>query len=126
MSEALRFLLDAGLPRSAVEHLRRDGLDVVHVGDRGMANAADADVLALAVNEGRVVVTLDADFHALLALSGEARPSVIRLRVEGLRGAALAALLRAVVGACADDLVAGAVVTADSTRVRLRRLPLSR
>jgi predicted nuclease of predicted toxin-antitoxin system len=46
----------------------------------------DADILAYGRQELRVVVTLDADFHTLLALSGARSPSVVRIRIEGLRG----------------------------------------
>jgi len=39
------------------------------VGDRGLATATDSKILDVGRQEGMVVVTLDADFHALLALS---------------------------------------------------------
>lgn len=120
----LKVLLDAGLPRSAAAHLRNDGIDAVHVGEIGMASAEDADILALGLAQGRVVVTLDADFHALLARSGASQPSVIRIRAEGLRGQETASLIRTILAACSADLAAGAVVTADTARIRLRRLPL--
>ena len=74
----------------------------------------------------RVVITLDADFHALLAHSGALSPSVLRLRVEGLGGREIASLIRTILGACSADLASGAVATADTTRLRLRRLPLIR
>jgi len=65
----VKLLLDQGMPRAAVDALARLGFDAVHTGAIGMAKAPDQDVLARARQEGETVVTLDADFHALLALS---------------------------------------------------------
>lgn len=79
----MRYLLDQGLARSAVVHLRQAGIESVHVGDLGMAAASDAMILEEGLNRNAVVVTLDADFHRLLALSNATTPSVIRIRMEG-------------------------------------------
>ena len=65
----MRLLLDQGLPRSAAKFLREAGIDTVHVGEVGCADADDAAILQKAQGEKRTVVTLDADFHTLLALS---------------------------------------------------------
>ena len=81
----IRLLLDEGLPRSAATLLSENGLDAVHVGELGMAGAADEAILEYARTSGSVIVTLDADFHSLLALSGASEPSVIRLRVQRLK-----------------------------------------
>lgn len=89
----MRLRLDEGLPRSTVLHLNDTGIEAVHVGDRGLATATDSRILECGRQEGMVVVTLDADFHALLALTGVSKPSVIRIRIEGLRGEDLARLL---------------------------------
>jgi predicted nuclease of predicted toxin-antitoxin system len=69
---------------------------------------------------------LDADFHALLALSKAASPSVIRVRIEGLSAKALAELLSSVIVICREDLISGAMVSVTETGVRVRRLPLVR
>ncbi len=69
--------------------MRETGIDALHVGDIGMARAVDTEIIAAAKREDRVVVTLDADFHTLLALSAASKPSVIRIRIEGLKGAEL-------------------------------------
>ena len=79
-----RFLLDQGLPPRAAVLLREAGWDAIHVRELGMAAASDADVLKLASLEACVCVTLDTDFHALLARHGSKNPSVILIRREGL------------------------------------------
>jgi predicted nuclease of predicted toxin-antitoxin system len=73
-----------------------------------------------------MIVTLDADFHALLATRNARAPSVLRLRLERLRGAQAAQLIERVVSVCAADLLGGAMVTVDEHRVRVRTLPLVR
>ncbi len=122
----MKLVLDQGLPRGAVEELRKHGFDALHVGDLGMATASDDEIVEYAQREDAIIVTLDADFHALLARSNAASPSVVRLRTEGLRGAELAALLVRVIPLCDADLRTGAMVTVDDRSVRVRALPLVR
>ncbi len=120
----MKLLLDQGLPRSTAVLLRQAGLDALHVGEIGYATAEDEAILERGREEDRIIVTLDADFHTLLALSEASTPSVIRLRIEGLRGEAAAALLQAIITQFDEDLEQGAAVTVQEGRVRVRRLPL--
>ena len=56
----------------------------MHVGEMGMSKASDEEILAFSLGRNAVVVTLDADFHAILAVSGAQGPCVIRMRLQGL------------------------------------------
>jgi predicted nuclease of predicted toxin-antitoxin system len=122
----MKLLLDQGLPRSTVLHLSNAAIEAVHDGEAGFATASDAKILDFANQNGSIVVILDADFHALLALSGATGPSAIRIRIEGLRGEELAGLLVTVLKVCKDDLNKGAMVSVIESRFRIRRLPLLR
>ncbi|MBM4128107.1 MAG: hypothetical protein FJ247_12285 [Nitrospira sp.] len=120
----MKFLLDQGLPRSTVQHLRTLGLEAEHVGGLGLATATDEAILAEGIARGAIVVTLDADFHAILARSGAVQPSVIRIRMQGLKGEDVGRVINQVVQAIETDLLAGAAVTVTERRLALRRLPL--
>lgn len=122
----MKLLLDQGLPRSTVHHLVGMGIVAEHVGDLGMARASDTHILDLARERQAVVVTLDADFHALLATSRATSPSVVRIRIEGLKGEETAALLGQVLAVAGTELEAGAVVSVTARRIRVRRLPIGR
>lgn len=89
-----------------------------------MASASDPSILELAAKESRVVVTLDSDFHALLAVSGAGNPSVIRIREEGLKGEALAQIISALALQHETALLSGCVMSYQDGKIRHRSLPL--
>ena len=120
----IRVLLDQGLPRSAVRHLHNHGIEACHVADIGLSRASDAEITEQARNLGQLIVTLDADFHRLLSISGASFPSVIRIRREGLRGPDVATLVHQVLDHVGEQLRNGAMVTVTDRNVRLHRLPL--
>jgi uncharacterized protein with PIN domain len=62
LAEAVRFYLDEHVPRAVAQGLRRRGIDVLTVQEAGMAGADDERHLTFALQEGRVIVTQDADF----------------------------------------------------------------
>ena len=120
-----RLLLDQGLPRSTAKLLSAAGWDVAHVGDIGLSRADDLQILERAREQGRTCVTLDADFHALLATREAKSPSVVRIRREGLNGRAISDLLLKVWPDIEPAVNEGALVTITERSVRVRALPIA-
>jgi predicted nuclease of predicted toxin-antitoxin system len=118
----MKLLLDQGLPLSTAQLLRDTGIDTIHVAEIGLSTAEDTEIVQKAVEEDRVVATLDADFHTILALNEAIVPSVIR--IERLRAQALTQLLLRVINECEEELQQGAAVSVEPNRIRIRRLPL--
>ena len=122
----MKLLLDQGLPRATVRHLASIGIPAEHVGELGMASASDAEILDFARHKQSIVVTLDADFHQLLAIRQDKAPSIVRIRVSGLKADRLAAILQNVLAVSGTELAAGAAASVTRGRVRVRMLPLRR
>ena len=120
----MRFASRSGPPAFRCSPFCHADTEALHAGDVGLSTASDSKILDFARQEGFIVVTLDADFHALLALSGASAPSVVRIRIEGLRAERLAMLLIGVLEMCADDLEKGAVVSVIENGIRVRGLRL--
>ena len=119
-------LLDQGLPHRTLKQLDIPSWDVQHVSDVGLSRASDREILDAARNDSRIIVTLDADFHTILALDSAASPSVIRIRREGLKGRELAELLFAVWPKIEKDILQGAMITVTENSVRIHNLPVFR
>mgnify|MGYP004702495573 CR=1 FL=1 len=117
-------VLDQGVPRDAAGRLRDLGYECIHVGEVGMSAAGDEEILGLARGKNAIIVTLDADFHAILAVSGAPGPSVIRIRNQGLRAMEIADCVRLVSTRLESDLIAGSLVTVKSKKTTCHRLPI--
>ena len=120
----MRWLLDQGIPRTAADLLRSRGMDATHIGEIGMASAKDVEIIRLAEQENRVVVTLDADFHAILAHAGASKPSVVRLREEGLKAVQVCEMIMLIHSRFTDSISEGCAVTATTIKARIRMLPI--
>lgn len=120
----ISILLDQGLPRSAASLLRDEGWDVLHTGDIGLSRYTDIKILEFARNNQCVIITLDSDFHTILALENASTPSVIRIRLEGLRGPDLALLIKKIWAKIEPQVKKGAMVTVTESGIRIRNIPL--
>ena len=120
----MKLLLDQGLPRSTVLELHKLNIDSIHVGDIGMATSTDADILRKALGDGLIVVTLDSDFHTILAANESMEPSVIRIRIEGLKSQNLSKIIQNILLSASEEIKDGAAISVNNREIRIHQLPL--
>jgi len=118
-------LLDQGLPRSTSSVLQGEGWDVLHTGDIGLSTAKDLEILEYARKKDMIIITMDSDFHAFLAVTNSYSPSVIRLRIEGLKALDVANLIKTVWPKIDYSVHQGAMVTITEKSIRIHDLPVS-
>jgi predicted nuclease of predicted toxin-antitoxin system len=103
VSTPLRLLVDVGVGTAVESWLRAAGHDAAAVRDRD-PRLPDADILAWAVAEQRIVVTMDKDFGELVYRSGQAHAGVLLLRLDDADSAAKVRAVEAIIAAYADKL----------------------
>ena len=114
----MRLLLDSCVWGGAVGGLRAAGHDVEFAGD-WPEDPGDDEILTRAHGERRVLVTLDKDFGELAVV--HERPHHGILRLVGFAARQQTVVCDQVLEAHGAELEAGAIVTAEPSRVRVRR-----
>ncbi len=74
-----------GIARDTVEFLNQTGHDAVHLYERALTRLSDWEIIEIARNEMRIVLTNDLDFGDLMAAGKDALPSVIVFRLRNMR-----------------------------------------
>ena len=80
--------------------------------------------MAYARTDDWIVITHDLDFGAILAATHGEKPSVVQIRADDISPDVIGLQVVAALRQMADELEAGALLTVDSNRTRLRVLPL--
>jgi len=114
----MKFLVDRCAGAKLARWLWEQGHDVVDASEHD-PDPGDEELLARATAEGRVMVTLDNDFGALVFAYGAAHCGIVRLPdVPAARRIALCSRLLA---SHAKELWEGAIITVRGDRIRISR-----
>jgi predicted nuclease of predicted toxin-antitoxin system len=120
----MKLLVDMNLSPRWVQVLEGAGWEARHWSVVGRADASDAEIMAYAAPTEYVVLTHDLDFSTILAATQGQKPSVVQIRVQDVRPESLGNQVCAALRHMQADLEAGALLTVDARRTRVRLLPL--
>lgn len=116
----MKLLLDENLSWQQAVHLRRQGHDAVAVAEVGLSGEADEKVRAFAIESGRVLVTLDADFANMLRFPPTGTPGVIRLKIHPPTEDAIREQIQRTLRVLKDASIAGRLAVSHGDVVRIR------
>jgi len=120
----MKLLVDMNLSPRWVASLVDAGWAAKHWSKIGDADASDSEILGYAAANDYVVLTQDLDFGAILAITHGKKPSVVQIRSMDISPESIAAQTVAALRHVQTELEAGALLTIEADRTRLRLLPL--
>ena len=121
----MKLLVDMNLSPRWATFLREAGWECSHWSEVGKANARDSEIMAYAAHNDMVVVTHDLDFGAILATTQRKKPSVVQIRNQDISPERIGRQTLAALSLVRVELEAGALLTIEFERTRLRLLPLT-
>jgi len=120
----MKLLVDMNLSPKWVGLFHDSGWEAVHWSAVGQPTARDSEIMTFAAANNFVVVTHDLDFSAILAVTHGKKPSVIQIRSEDGSAECIGKQTVAALRHMLAELEAGALLTIEVGRTRLRLLPI--
>jgi len=116
----VKLLLDENISPLHARELRTDGYDALAVTEVGLSGGSDEQVLEFAVNDHRVLVTLDADFANILRFPSENTPGLVRLRLHPPTEQAIRDSLRKALLLLKNVELRGRLAIVEPSKIRIR------
>jgi predicted nuclease of predicted toxin-antitoxin system len=116
----LRFLADVNVEKKLVDFLKNEGYDVLWIPDYD-CSIKDNELLDLANQEHRVLITNDKDFSELVFLQKKVSMGIILIRIKGQQVAKKLHSLRKLLKFHADKIENHFIVVSER-RIRIRIL----
>ena len=100
------------------------GFEAAHGSALGTYNASDSEIMAYAKANDYIVLTHVLDFSTILAATHGEKPSVVQIRADDVNPDAIGKQVIAALQQMSTELADGALLTIDTSRTRVRLLPL--
>jgi len=121
---SIQILIDMNLSPDWCDELSNHGWVCVHWSAIGDVGASDREIMDWARVNDHVVFTHDLDFGTMRALTHANGPSVIQVRGQNVLPDSMATIVLGALKQHEADLAAGALVVVESSKCRVRLLPL--
>jgi predicted nuclease of predicted toxin-antitoxin system len=120
----MKILIDMNLSPDWIDVFTAAGIESVHWSNIGNPAVKDTVLMTYAQVNNYIVFTNDLDFGTLLSIQQVNLPSVIQVRTQDLLPANIGNLVISALQQFRLELERGALVTIDSSRLRVRILPI--
>lgn len=121
----MKLLIDMNLSPRWVDVLANAGFEAAHWSAH-LAHTMhlDSEIMAYAKANDYIVLTHDLDFSTILAATQGEKPSVVQIRADDVNPDAIGKQVIAALQQMSTELADGALLTVDTSRTRVRLLPL--
>jgi len=120
----MKVLLDMNIPMKYTPLIEKRGIAVQRRRDVGAIDASDVEIMDYANNHDYIVMTFDLDFGTILSITRDLKPSIAQIRSSIQKADNAVELICDALLHYSDELKAGAILSVDLHKSRVRFLPL--
>ncbi|MBI2518590.1 MAG: DUF5615 family PIN-like protein [Opitutae bacterium] len=121
----MKIVIDMNLSPAWVSVFAQHGIPATHWSTVGSPTAPDSEIFAWARAHDHAIFTHDLDFAMILAVSRSSKPSVVQLRHPDVHPARHGERIVRVIAQFSSELGAGALISIEPDKERVRLLPLN-
>jgi predicted nuclease of predicted toxin-antitoxin system len=120
----MKILIDMNLSPDWVSYFAKEEIEAIHWSRVGNASAKDREIMEYALANDFVVFTHDLDFGTILAATQADAPSVLQIRTQETFAGVIGNVVMEGIARFREELEAGALVSIDMQRSKVRILPI--
>lgn len=120
----MKFLCDMPVSGKVVAYLNLLGYNTIHCREIKMEQASDEEIFQVALQEKRIIITMDLDFSAIFVFQKVKFPSLIIFRIKEPKPEKVIQLFKDNFKKIKQPLEKGSIIIIEDFRIRIRELPI--
>ena len=120
----IKILADENISPKIVAFFRSYGIDVLDVKEQGWFGKEDEELLDIAFQENRFVLTHDSDFGTLVIFQGKPYYGIVYIRLKNLHPQNVIEVCRQLIE-LKTEIKPGALIVVEESRLRIRQFNMN-